>query len=266
MDTAAYARRIGYEGPLSPTLEVLGGLCAAHIRTVPFENLAILEGAPISLEPEALFHKVVLRRRGGYCFELNGLFAALLKSLGFQVEHLLGRVWSSNRADPVPTHQVSRVTVEGEAYLVDVGFGARVLRAPLPWRLDAEVAQGPDLFRLVRVDNDEWMLQGREAEAWMDLYSLLPCAVRQQDYLPANHYTSTHPASPFVLNAVAALTTADGRVTFRNRELRRVSAGGVETRELREPAELAPLLAVEFGLADWTDRAALERFLWREGP
>ncbi|MBF5043766.1 arylamine N-acetyltransferase [Aggregicoccus sp. 17bor-14] len=265
MDAAAYTRRIGYEGPLEPTLEVLTGLCAAHIRTVPFENLAIHEGARISLEPEALFHKVVLRRRGGYCFELNGLFSALLKALGFQVEHLLGRVWFSNPTAPVPTHQVSRVALGGERYLVDVGFGARVLRAPLPWRLDAPVAQGPDTFRLVRTDNDEVMLQSHEPEGWRNLYSLLPCTVRPQDYVPANHYTSTHPASSFVLNAVAALTTPEGRITFRNRELRRTTAAGTEVRELAHPAELAALLASEFGLEDWTDRAALERFLF-PGP
>jgi N-hydroxyarylamine O-acetyltransferase len=265
MDTAAYARRIGYEGPLSPTLEALSGLCAAHIRSVPFENLAIHEGAPISLEPDALFQKVVLRRRGGYCFELNGLFSSLLKALGFPVEHLLGRVWSSNRVAPMPTHQASRVTVDGQAYLVDVGFGARVLRAPLPWRLDTPVVQRPDTFRLVRVDNDEVMLQCREGEGWMDLYSLLPCTVRPQDYQPANFYTATHPASSFVLNAVAALTTSDGRVTFRNRELRHTTADGIEVRELTRPAELAPLLASEFGLDDWTDRAALERFVFPEG-
>jgi N-hydroxyarylamine O-acetyltransferase len=262
MDVAAYAHRIGYEGPLAPTLEVLTGLCAAHIRTVPFENLAIHEGAPIDLEPDALFHKVVLRRRGGYCFELNGLFSALLKALGFQVEHLLGRVWVGSRVDPVPTHQASRVTVDGQPYLVDVGFGARVLRAPFPWRLEVPVVQGPDAFRLVGADNGEVMLQGREADGWMDLYSLLPCTVRPQDYRPANHYTSTHPSSGFVLNAVVALTTPDGRLTLRSRELRRTTAEGVETRELSGPAELAPLLASAFGLGDWTGRAALERFVF----
>jgi len=266
MDTAAYARRIGYEGPLTPTLETLAGLCAAHIASVPFENLAIHEGAPIDLEPDALFHKVVVRRRGGYCFELNGLFSALLKALGFQVEHLLGRVWISNRVDPVPTHQASRVTVDGQPYLVDVGFGARVLRAPLPWRLEAPRVQGPDAFRLVAVDNGEVMLQGHEAGAWTDLYSVLPCSVRPQDYRPANHYTATHPSSGFVLNAVVALSTPEGRVTLRNRELRRTTAEGVETRELSGPAELAPLLAQVFGLEDWTDRAALERFVFPEGP
>jgi N-hydroxyarylamine O-acetyltransferase len=258
MDRAAYFRRIGYRGPESATLAVLSNLHRAHVTTVPFENLAIHEGQRICIEVADLVQKVIHRRRGGYCFELNGLFVALLEDMGFRVERLLGRVWFMNASAPLPTHQVTRVIVEGQAFLCDVGFGARVPREPLPWIMDAPAQQRPDTFRLMPTDNGETMLQCLEDGSWVNLYSLLPCTVRPQDYRPANHYTSTHPDSNFLKGTVVARCTEDGRVTLRDRGFRRVTAAGVEARDLQHPSELGPLLAAEFGLTDWTDLPRLQ--------
>lgn len=237
--------RLGVNAPDS-SLSTLRAVHRAFTLAVPFENVAILEGEAISLEPEAIFHKIVERRRGGYCFELNTLLVALLQSLGFQVERLLGRVWANGALAPTPTHMAVRVTVENQAYLCDVGFGGGTLREPLPWETGSTVTQGPDSFRLDPTDNGETMLSGVRGAASKNLYSLLPCTMRPQDYLPANHYTSTHPDSFFTQYPVAALTTSEGRTTLQGRLFRRVGAQGVEERELENFEELVAVWATFF--------------------
>src|SRR5215204_5389972 len=147
LDTKAYLERINYSGPLEPTAETLRRLQLAHLLAVPFENLSIRAGEPIVLDDEALFEKVVGRRRGGFCYELNGLFAALLRALGFQVTLLSAGV---ARADgtfgPDFDHMALLVTLE-DRWLADVGFGDS-FRDPL--RLDerGEQPEGPRAFRI----------------------------------------------------------------------------------------------------------------------
>ena len=147
MDIRAYLDRIGYRGPLTPTAGTLRALQAAHLQAVPFENLSIHADQPIVLDDESLFDKVVSRRRGGFCYELNGLFAALLRTLGFRVAKLSAGV---ARADgtfgPDFDHMALLVTL-GERWLTDVGFGDS-FRDPL--RLDErrEQPEGPRAFRI----------------------------------------------------------------------------------------------------------------------
>jgi len=219
-------------------------------QTVPFENLAVLEGQEISLDPEAIFKKVVEQGRGGYCFELNTLLAEVLEGQGYEVERLLGRVWANGAALPPLTHMTLRVMVNNQPYLCDVGFGGGTLREPLPWNTGAIVNQSPDRFRLDQTGNTETMLSRLTGSTWKNLYSLLPCAVRAQDYIPANHYTSTHPNSYFTQGPVAALTTEDGRITLRGRIVRSVGANGEEERELATFEELIQVLFQDFGLVN----------------
>ena len=260
MQIEPFLKRIGIQSLPDAPLERLQILHRAMTGIVPFENLAILEGRMISLALEAVFAKVVEEGRGGYCFELNSLFAAVLESLGYTVERRIGRVWANGAPAPPLTHMTLRVTVEGQAYLCDVGFGGGGIREPLPWNMGAIAEQGPDSFRLEETDNGEIMLTRPAGDAWKNLYSLLPCTVRPQDYLPANHYTSNHPDSFFTQAPVAALTTPDGRITLRGRLFRRVGANGESERELSGPEELFRVLAEDFGLSN-LDEAALERRL-----
>lgn len=243
-------KRIGVQSLPDPPLERLQKLHDAMTKTIPFENLAVMEGKRISLEPSAVFEKVVEQGRGGYCYELNSLFADLLERLGYKVERLLGRVWGSGAAAPPLTHMALRVFVDNEPYLCDVGFGAGTLRQPLPWVTGAIANQPPDSFRLDATDNGEMLLSGHSGGEWKPLYSLLPCAVRPQDYVPANHYTSTHPNSRFTQGLIAALATDDGRMTINGRIFRRVGADGETERELTTFDELVQVLAEEFGLTN----------------
>src|SRR3954467_8846305 len=136
VDVAAYFDRIGYRGPAEPTVDTVRALVAAHNRSIPFENLDPLLGIPVAdLSAAALTDKLVHRRRGGYCYEHNGLMGYVLDQLGFGVERFAGRVVWMNPDGPLPaqTHQVLSVTVPGVdgRLLVDVGFGAQPQQPPI---------------------------------------------------------------------------------------------------------------------------------------
>lgn len=262
MDIQAFLRRIGLHSLPEAPLQRLKMLHRAMTQTVPFENIAILEGKAISLEPKDIFTKVVEQKRGGYCFELNSLLAHVLEALGYSVERLIGRVWASGVPAPPLTHMTIRVTLDDRRYLCDVGFGGGTLREPMPWELATDVVQLQDRFRLEMTDNGETMLSRQLEGGWKSLYSLLPCTVLRQDYIPANHYTSTHPDSYFTQSPAAALLTEDGRITLRGRLLRRVNAVGETERELTSLRELLKVLTEDFGL--WNlDEDTLSRRLFR---
>jgi N-hydroxyarylamine O-acetyltransferase len=249
MNIELFLKRIGIQSLPAPPLQRLQTLHRAMTQTVPFENLAVLEGQKISLDPEVIFAKVVDQGRGGYCFELNTLLADVLEFQDYKVERLLGRVWTSGAADPPLSHMALKVTVENQTYLCDVGFGGGTVREPLRWNTGAIVNQSPDSFRLEETENSETMLSRLIGSSWKNLYSLLPCAVRVQDYTPANYYTSTHPDSYFTQAPVAALTTEDGRITLRGRIFRSAGANGEVERELADFEELIQVLSQDFGLA-----------------
>lgn len=255
----SFLLRVGIDSlPEDPWARLLA-LHRAIPLTVPYENLEILEGRTISLDPAALHHKVVQRRRGGYCYELNGLFAEVLEALGFRVERLLARVWTNGHPAPPLTHMVLRVTVGQEAFLCDVGFGVGTLREPVPWRLDEVVRQDPDCVRLIAAECGETMLQGWVADRWKDLYSIIGWPLRPQDFLPANHYSSTHPDSFFTQAPMAALNTPGGRVTLRGRTFRRVTPEGTSELELDSFDELMEVVSTEFGLAGLDTDALRQR-------
>ena len=141
LDLDAYGRRTGYAGPRRPDFETLRGLHAAHATAIPFENLAIQLGElPLRLDLEVLQEKLVVRRRGGYCFEQNHLFQAVLRSLGFAVEAFEARVRMGSPTLLPRTHMLLSVALEGRAWLVDVGFGGE----GLPGLRRAALGDGPD--------------------------------------------------------------------------------------------------------------------------
>ena len=166
MDIAAYLTRLGYTGPLDPNADTLRGLHRAHLQVAPFENLDIHLGRPIVLDEAALFDKIVHRRRGGFCYELNGLFAGLLRALGFSVDLLSARV-SIGTGDFGPDfdHLVLRVHVDG-GWLADVGFGD-CFSEPLRFDDPADQIRDGRVYRLARGDG-QCKLMARAGEDWDD--------------------------------------------------------------------------------------------------
>lgn len=251
----AYLHRIGWTGaPPRADLASLQRLVALHTAAIPFENLTPWTGRPVVLGPGQLIDKLVHQQRGGYCFEQNGLFLAVLTTLGWHVERLAARVLLGLPAPAATprTHRLLRVAVDGEPWLVDVGFGGMTMSGAI--RLVPDLAQPTPLepFRLVQRPQDtlgDWHLQAEVAGEWRTLYRF---TLEPQDAVDdelSNHFTATHPASRFVLNLVAARTLPDRRLALLNRELRVHRPGrDSELHRLDSPAALRQRLVEDFGL------------------
>jgi N-hydroxyarylamine O-acetyltransferase len=230
-DLPGYLQRIGLDEDPRVSIDALKALHRAQVYSVPFENFDILLERGICLEPATLFNKLVQNRRGGYCFELNGLFLLALQAVGFTARALLARVHL--RDTPTSrSHQLSLVQVNGEDWLADVGFGANGLRGPIPLLLNEEFPQDGHCFRLVEGNEFGTMLQVRQGSDWQNLYSIELNPVCQSDIDMGNYYTSTHPDSLFRQFHVATVPTPDGRISLMDRRLRIERDGEVEEFEL----------------------------------
>jgi N-hydroxyarylamine O-acetyltransferase len=247
LDLPAYLRRIGYAGPLAPTPALLEALHLAHATHIPFENLDILLGRPIRLDLDSLQAKIVQDHRGGYCFEQNTLFAAVLRALGFGVTLLGARVrYGATRVTP-RTHMALQVRVDDAEWLADVGFGATGLLLPVRFEHAREVRQFAWTYRLIE-DAGTWVLQSWRDGAWLDLYAFTLEPHFGVDFEVANHYVSTHPQSRFVQTLTAQRLEPQVRHTLVNRELSVDRGTEISHRSLHDDDELLQLLADTFGL------------------
>jgi arylamine N-acetyltransferase len=264
VDVADYFDRIGYTGPAEPTADTLHALVAAHNQSIPFENLDPLLGIPVDdLSADELTDKLVRRRRGGYCYEHNGLMGYVLAELGFGVERLSGRVVWMNPDGPLPaqTHQVLSVTVPGvtDPFLVDVGFGGQTLTSPI--RLEAGPVQRTrhEPYRL-RDHGEGYRLEAEVRGEWQPLYTFTTRPQPLIDLEVGSWYVSTHPKSAFVVGLSAALVTDDARWNLRGRHLAIHSSGHTERIRFDTAAEVLDALTDRFGidLADLGDRVDVE--------
>ncbi|HVU22709.1 MAG TPA: arylamine N-acetyltransferase [Opitutus sp.] len=249
-DLDAYFARIAYAGPRAATFAALAAIHGAHARAIPFENLDVLLGRGISLDLSAIERKLVHDRRGGYCFEQNGLLLAVLRALGFQVTPLIARVrWQAAADTPTPlTHMVLRVDLDGRPWLVDAGFGGIGLTAPLALDTDAEQGDPRERRRLLRRGHHV-VHQFRLGDEWGDVYIFTLDEASPVDFEVGNWFTSTHPNSRFRQALIVALAATDRRFALLNREFTtRHLDGRVEKREIASPDELLAVLADSFGL------------------
>lgn len=245
----AYLARIGYNGPLDGSVAVLAELQECHLHTVPYENLDILDGVPLSLEIEALYEKIVVRRRGGYCFELNALFGWLLRELGYPVTDLFSRFWREE-PDPPPKrrHHVLKVEAEGEVYLCDVGVGGIVPRRPLPLVELLEQRQGGECYRLERDASFGWVLCEQKHEGWSWIYSFTEEPQLPKDFVMASYWCEHAPDSIFTHTTMAAIRTREGRNTIAGEEFRFFSEEGVRVFTPESKAEYDAALRDYFGI------------------
>ena len=247
MNLDAYLRRIDYSGPLAPSAATLAGLHLAHATHIPFENLDILLGRPIPLAADAIERKLVDDCRGGYCFEQNSLFAAVLEQLGFPVTRLIARVRYRTTAVLPRTHMALLVEADGGRWIADVGFGAEGLLLPVPFGDAAESRQFLWTYR-VAADGDRFVMQSLRDGAWIDMYAFTLEPQETIDFEVANHYTSTHPSSRFVQTLAVQLGGPSGRLILRNRELTIDRGDTTTSRVIGDHDELLRVLADSFGL------------------
>jgi N-hydroxyarylamine O-acetyltransferase len=247
MDIAAYIERIGYFGPLTPDSETLRGLHRAHLLAVPFENLDISYGRKIVLDENALVRKIVEERRGGFCYELNGAFTALLRELAFRVTLLSARVLRSDGSmSPEFDHLTLRVDLE-EPWLVDVGFGDSFVE-PLLLKPNFEQEQSDRKFRIVE-NGDRLAVQRLELDGtWKPEYSFDLRPRRLDEFVPMCNYHQTSPESPFTHKKLCSLATPDGRITLSERKLIVTRNGIREEAIVESEAEWKAILREQFGV------------------
>lgn len=239
----AYLDRIDYHGPRAPTLETLSELHQAHLLAVPFENLDIISGTPIVLEERHLFDKLVRRRRGGFCYELNGLFATLLRALGYDVTLLSARGSAGQGFGPEFDHLTLSVAggqLTGP-YLADVGFG-ECFREPLPLADGAEADEGPHAYRLA-AGRPEWRLETRPAGgAWEAAYAFTLQARQLSDFEPMCRYHQASPESHFTRGRIWSIATPGGRWSLSSHQLVITRGSQREERSIESEAEFWEVL------------------------
>ena len=250
IDIAAYFKRIGYAGSRAPTLETLRALHALHSAAIAFENLDPLLKRRIHLDAASLERKLVTEKRGGYCFEQNGLFAAALTSLGFDVTGLAARVYIKQTPGRIRrSHMLLLLKLPEGRYIADVGFGGWALSGPL--RLDDEREQetphGP--YRLIR-GSDDFEEQTVVDGEWTTLYRFTLEEQLPQDYEVCNWYCATHPDSGFTTSLMVARLPPGKRLGLLNNRFSIHYPGGkTERRELKNAEEIAAVLENEFAIS-----------------
>ena len=272
MDRAAYLQRINYHGSLEPIAETLRGLHRAHMLAVPFENLDIHLGRPIALDQDALFDKIVRRRRGGFCYELNGLFAALLRDLGFDVTMLAAGVARGDGSfGPEFDHLTLLVREMGDgnrrpaadqtmapslipdppspsSWLADVGFGDS-FREPLRFAEGLEQPQDGRAYRLDRDPGGEhWTMLQREDTTWKPQYRFTLRPHAHAEYAGMCHYHQTSPESSFTQRRICSLATPGGRITLADMTLIATENGQRTERALTGEEERRAVLRERFGI------------------
>ncbi len=248
LDISKYLERIDYKGSLDCSAEVLFALQEAHYMTVPYENFDILAGKPISLELSDIYRKIVLEHRGGYCFELNGLFGALLKELGYNVTEYFSRYLRDEPPLPMSRHRVLVVKVQNKSYFTDAGVGGVVPRWPLAMTLGLEQKQNNEIYRLYREPILGNVIQEMCNGEWSNYISFTDEPAYPVDFIATNYWCQYAKESIFNKGPMAAILTSNGRVTMFGKEVRIFSPQGVKVIPFNDQDELKALAKKWFGI------------------
>ena len=259
LDLPAYLKRVGYDGGLAPTGGTLRALHRAHVGSIPFENLEIMLGRPVELSLDAVQAKLVGRPRGGYCFEHNRLFAAVLEKLGYEITALTGRVTLGSAQLRPMTHALLLVRPpdsprDEPAWLCDVGFGAGPLE-PLPFVDGEEVVQDGWGFRLVEQSGSGsagWEMQTRQ-DGWVQRHTFSLTEAFRIDFDVLNYFVSTNPRSPFTTRPFTQRFTPDALYILDGTTLSVTRPDGSAEKHALAPEELPEILARHFGIVLDTD-------------
>lgn len=252
VDVDKYLRRIGHQGAVAPDLATLMALHAAHVDAIPFESLDPYLRRPVPLDPPALQAKLVDSRRGGYCFEHNTLFKAVLEAIGFQVTGLGGRVrWMSPPDSPLGPreHMILKVDLPEGAFLADVGFGACLLDTPLRFETGDAQRTAMGTFRLTETEG-LYTLEAMQPGGWRTAYVFNLEPQIPADYELGNWYTATSPQAPFLAFLIMERLTPAGRYKLINNRFIVEARDGqvVEERPIDSAADLARILDETFGV------------------
>ncbi|MDM3282599.1 MULTISPECIES: N-hydroxyarylamine O-acetyltransferase [Citrobacter] len=245
-----YFARIGWSDLAWVDIETLRALHLLHNAAIPFENLDVLLPREMQLDDLSLEEKLVTARRGGYCFEQNGVFERALREIGFNVRSLLGRVVLANPSSlPPRTHRLLLVELQGEQWIADVGFGGQTLTAPIRLQANIEQKTPHGEYRLIQ-EGEDWILQFRHHEHWQSMYHFDLVVQHQSDYLMGNFWSAHWPQSHFRHHLLMCRHLPDGgKLTLTNFHFTHYQDGhAVEQINLPDVASLYALLQERFGL------------------
>jgi len=245
MQVDRYLERIFYDGERTPTAETLRAIHRAHMLSVPFENLDIHLGVPINLSVPAFYEKIVVHRRGGFCYELNGLLAWLLAELGFSVSLLSARVFNSGTLSPEFDHVLLWVECDGP-WIADVGFGDSSLN-PLRGEPGVDDDRDGEDFR-VTAAGDAWTVERRRAGGWEPQYVFTRTPHRLEEFGDRCLFQQTSPDSHFTRNTVCSRAITAGRITLSGNKLILTFKDGRQEDEVGSAEEYRSILATMFGI------------------
>jgi N-hydroxyarylamine O-acetyltransferase len=248
MNTRAYLERIGLSSePLPATTETLKRLQRRHLVTVPFENLDIIWGRPITLDIERLFAKVVEANRGGFCYELNGLFNELLNDLGFETRLVSARVFNGEIHGPEFDHAAVMVRIDGDEYLADVGYGD-FSAEPLRYILDEEQSDANGIFVIRKFDNDYLEVAKRVDDSWKSEYIFKDISRKLVDFTEMCDFQQYSPNSHFNTRKLCTIMTESGRKTLSDEKLVVTSHGQKSETSIVSELDFNATLLSEFGI------------------
>ncbi|MBI1349714.1 MAG: arylamine N-acetyltransferase [Actinomycetales bacterium] len=236
----------------SPRLGALTEIVRRHVARYPLASIGPRLGDELPLDHDALLDRIVRRRRGGYCFEQNGLLFAVLAELGYEVRLQMARVLVSGSAHPPLTHRVTRVRIDGAEYLVDVGFGPSGPPYPVPMHTPAD---GAGRYRVARLDDMTFRLELRGDDEWSPLYRFDDVPYGPADAELGHFYSHRHPEAAFVNNLVASRILDDEVRSLRNREYHVIRGEGTTVQAVENAQQLHAILNDDLGLRVTPDEA-----------
>ncbi|MDV0597238.1 MULTISPECIES: arylamine N-acetyltransferase family protein [unclassified Enterobacter] len=244
---STYFKRINYTGPVAADTATLHALMRHQLFSVPFENLDVQAGKIVSLAPDDIADKVLTQGRGGYCYEVNGLFAMALEAIGIPYRFVAARPMFYPARRP-KTHMALIAEVDSRQWLCDLGFGSYGIRAPMALdTLDVDIMQDFDTFRLSRSAEGEYLLQAKVEGEWARQYGFDLTPQEWIDFVPANYLNSTHPDAIFVQKLVVVQHRPEGREILLGDVLKTITTDGVEIQQLAE-GEISRMLKDRFAL------------------
>ncbi len=242
-----YFTRIGFRGDATADITTVTALMRRQLFSVPFENLDVQAGKVVSLVPEDIVEKILNQQRGGYCYEVNGLFAMALQALGIPYQFVAARPMFYPTKRP-KTHMAIVLNVDNEAWLCDLGFGSYGIRAPMRLSaVDVEVKQDADTYMLTKMSDGEYLLKSLIEGEWTNQYAFNLSPHEWVDFTPANYFNSTHPDAIFVQKLLVVLHNTEGRTILFGDMLKTIKNGKM-AKETITSENRDSILADTFGL------------------
>lgn len=242
-----YLDRIKFSGKIELNIEGITKLMRSQLFNVPFENIDVQAGKVISLNGDDIVEQIVTKNRGGYCYQINGLFSLALQEIGIPHYYVAARPLV-NPGQNAKTHLGIIATIENEEYLIDLGFGGNSIRKPLKLsKIETEIQHDFDTFTLVKTEENEFLLQILIGQEWSNLYSFDLSPQRWIDFKPANYYNYSHPDSVFTQKLIVVLQNPLGKKILSKNSLK-VMTNGVSEIFSFEDSQLNNILETEFNL------------------